>query len=300
MISTVMHPHSRTLGALGKRNLALLGLALASWVQAARASLPEVAGTLKAVETAAFWSEELVAEALVSPTAVSQPAASRQAQAPIPAAVSREIRDISGWQVLIQTKLLETERNATEHALGLLQKMLDEIVRVVPPAAVKELRQIPLYFSPAYQPSRTGAEYHPDAGWLRANGRDPMMARAVEFSGVADFEKEMNRMPNFVLHELAHGYHHRVLEDGFANAAIKQAYDRAKAGGKYELVERWFGNGKPNTRERAYAMTNPMEYFAEATEAYFVRNDFFPFTRDELKLHDPEMLALLEKLWTKQ
>ena len=44
-------------------------------------------------------------------------------------------------------------------------------------------------------------------------------------------------------------------------------------------------------------MTNPMEYFAETTEAYFGRNDFFPFTRDELKKHDPEMFELLGKLW---
>jgi Mlc titration factor MtfA (ptsG expression regulator) len=50
--------------------------------------------------------------------------------------------------------------------------------------------------------------------------------------------------------------------------------------------------------DRAYAMTNPQEYFAESTEAYFSRNDFFPFTRDELKQQDPEMFKLLEKLWT--
>ena len=57
------------------------------------------------------------------------------------------------------------------------------------------------------------------------------------------------------------------------------------------------GDGKPNTVERAYAMTDPMEYFAETTEAFFSRNDFFPFTRDELKKLDPEMFALLGKLW---
>jgi hypothetical protein len=39
------------------------------------------------------------------------------------------------------------------------------------------------------------------------------------------------------------------------------------------------------------------EYFAETSEALFSRNDFFPFTRDELKQHDPEMFALLEELW---
>ena len=69
------------------------------------------------------------------------------------------------------------------------------------------------------------------------------------------------------------------------------------AAGSYERVEHWHGNGKPNTFERAYAITNPMEYFAETTEAFFSRNDFFPFNREELKQHDPEMLALLAKLW---
>jgi Mlc titration factor MtfA (ptsG expression regulator) len=107
----------------------------------------------------------------------------------------------------------------------------------------------------------------------------------------------MQRMPNFALHELAHAYHHRVLKGGFDNAEIKAVYEHAKAAGKYERVERWYGNGRPNTFERAYAMTDPMEYFAESTEAFFSRNDFFPFTRDQLKQHDPEMYAALIKLW---
>ena len=72
---------------------------------------------------------------------------------------------------------------------------------------------------------------------------------------------------------------------------------RAKASKSYDKVERWFGNGRPNTSEKAYAMASPMEYFAETTEAFFSRNDFFPFTRVELKNHDPEMEQLLGKLW---
>jgi hypothetical protein len=214
-----------------------------------------------------------------------------------PPAVTYETRAVLGWSVHVQTKLLASERAATEPALTLLQKMLEEIIRVVPAAAVAELKKVPLYFSPAYPPGRSRAEFHPGADWLRENGRDPAMAGGIEFSGVADFAQEMDRMPNFALHELAHAYHFRVIKGGFANAEIKAAYNRAKAAGTYERVERWRGNGKPNTHERAYAMTDPMEYFAETTEAYFTRNDFFPFTRDELKKHDPEMLALLEKLW---
>ena len=62
-------------------------------------------------------------------------------------------------------------------------------------------------------------------------------------------------------------------------------------------MSRCYGvNGK---KEKAYAATNPMEYFAEASEAYFGTNDFYPFDRAELERHDPEMFALVDKLWHK-
>jgi hypothetical protein len=44
-------------------------------------------------------------------------------------------------------------------------------------------------------------------------------------------------------------------------------------------------------------ITNSAEYFAETSEAYFGRNDFFPFDFVELKRQDPGMFALLRKLW---
>jgi hypothetical protein len=204
---------------------------------------------------------------------------------------------VEGWTVHVNPALLENEKAATDKALELLQKQLGEIVRVVPAPAVAKLREAPLWFSPEYPNIRPTAEFHPSADWLREHGRNPAMAKGIEFTDIRDFEKEMNRMPNFALHELAHAYHNRVLPGGFENAEIKAAFERAKASGKYDRVERWYGNGRANTFERAYAMTNPMEYFAESTEAFFGRNDFYPFTREELKQHDPEMFALLERLW---
>ena len=68
-------------------------------------------------------------------------------------------------------------------------------------------------------------------------------------------------MPNFALHELAHSYHDRVLAGGFGNEAIKAAYEKAKAGGRYDSVERQDSEGHKRM-DRAYAMTNPQEYFA--------------------------------------
>lgn len=199
--------------------------------------------------------------------------------------------------MLVSERLLAEDEAVTAKALKLLRVQLKEIVRGIPASAVAKLREVTLWFSPEYPGVKPRAEYHPGAGWLRAHGRDPAMVKGVEFTDVRNFEAETKRMPNFTLHELAHAYHDRVLARGFDNTEIEAAYERAKTGKSYDKVERWFGNGRSNTFERAYAMTSPQEYFAESTEAFFSRNDFFPFTREELQKHNPEMFKLLDRLW---
>lgn len=125
------------------------------------------------------------------------------------------------------------------------------------------------------------------------------MATAVEFTNVRIVERETKRVPNFALHELAHAYHDRVFPKGFGNEDIKAAFENAKAKGLDEKVEQRSGDGSSDS-VRAYAITNPMQYFAECTEAYFSTNDFFPFTRKQLEKYDPEMFALLKTLWSRE
>ncbi|MFM9964723.1 MAG: sialate O-acetylesterase [Planctomycetaceae bacterium] len=212
------------------------------------------------------------------------------------AAAGHQTKSIEGWTVLVSDQLFEKDKVATGRALELLTVQLQEIVRVVPAAAVVELRKVPLWFSPEYPDVKPRAEYHPGAGWLRDNKRDPAMEKAVEFTNVRIFERETKRMPNFALHELAHAYHDRVLRKGFGNEEIKAAFEKAKTAGLYERVEQRFGDGR-SANVRAYAITSPMEYFAECSEAFFSTNDFFPFTREQLAKHDPTMFALLTRLW---
>jgi len=202
---------------------------------------------------------------------------------------------VEGWRVQVKQDLLADQRAATEAALILLQLQLAEILRVVPPKSVQRLREVTLWFSPEYAGITPRAEYHPDVGWLRANRRNPEMVQGVEFTDIRNFEREMKRMPNFVLHELAHAYHDRVL--GFDQPDIIAVYEAAKQAGSYDSVERTRGDGSPLTRERAYALTDPKEYFAEGSEAFFSRNDFFPFNRAELHRHDPRLEEVLERLW---
>ena len=93
-----------------------------------------------------------------------------------------------------------------------------------------------------------------------------------------------------MLHELAHAYHDQVL--GFGDERVKKAFRAARAARTYEDVLAHTGR-----RVRHYAMTNHKEYFAEATEAYLYRNDFYPFVRAELQQVDPGCHALLEQIW---
>jgi hypothetical protein len=222
-------------------------------------------------------------------------AAAQERDRAVNAVDGRERREIAGFQLQISRQLLaESEKQATESALELMRSQLERIVQLVPEAALVELRKVPLYVSPPYAGTQPKAEYHPDRAWLTANKRDPMMAKAVEFTNTREFADDCRRMPVLVLHELAHAYHDRVL--GTDHAGIKAAYEAAKASGKYDRVERQDSHGRRRV-DRAYALTNPQEYFAESTEAYFAENDFFPFNRGELKQFDPKMFAELEKVW---
>ncbi len=205
------------------------------------------------------------------------------------------VRQVEGWTVRVHPELMEKDPAAVEKALGLLGRQLAEIVRVVPAGAVAKLREVTLWFSPPHPGAGQKAEYHPGAEWLRSQRRNPLMAKGVEFTNIAIFEQETRRMPNFALHELAHSFHDRVL--GFGQPDILEAYRRAKESGTYEKVQRWNGDGKPTVTARHYALTNEKEYFAEATEAFFARNDFYPFDRKELKEHDPVIFSVLEKVW---
>ncbi|MEY4567376.1 MAG: hypothetical protein RLY14_2346 [Planctomycetota bacterium] len=205
-----------------------------------------------------------------------------------------ESREIEGWKVYLSRRFEKDEKGQLDKSMDLLELQLKEIIAVVPSSAVTKLREVPLWFSPEYPGIGPRAEYHPNGQWLKENGRDICMEKGIEFTNVRIFEAEMRRMPNFALHELAHAYHDRIY--GFDHKEIAASYERAKASGSYNRVERQDSEGV-KTLDRAYALTNPMEYFAETSEAFFSRNDFFPFNREELHAHDPQMEQLLDKLW---
>ena len=204
---------------------------------------------------------------------------------------------LEGWKVNVRTDVIETMPAAVDAMLPLLAEQLRLVTQLVPARHIPALRKVTLWVSLPYKGFGPTAEYHPGADWLKDNGRNAAMAKGIEITDTESFPFEVKRMPVVILHELAHAFHDQVL--GFDNAELVGLYRDAKAGGSYDKVERFRGPGRGTSVERAYAMTTPQEYFAEGTEAYFLRNDFAPFDRDALRKVDPRLLAFIEKVWAK-
>lgn len=198
---------------------------------------------------------------------------------------------IEGWPVLVNRPFSERDPELCRETLKLLSHQLYQITREVPAPAVEKLRQITIWVEEA-EPHHPCMAYHPDAGWLRDHDMNPEKARCVELANSRKFLEWSHAQPWMVFHELAHGYHHQFLPDGFENAELRAAFERITESKQYESVLRVGGR-----RDRHYALTNPMEMFAEASEAYFGVNDFYPFVRTELAEHDPPLCELIGRLW---
>jgi hypothetical protein len=199
-------------------------------------------------------------------------------------------RQIEGWRVLVHQKLdCEEQRKLFDDTMQLLGDHLYRISRVVPAKALAKLRQVPIWVE-LNHPRHNCMCYHPSPVWLREHGMNPEKAGSVELANAATFLKWTHEQPWMVLHELAHAYHHKVV--GHDQKELKESFQRAVASKSYEAVLHISG-----ARKRHYALNNVQEYFAEASEAFFGTNDFYPFVRAELKEHDSALFELLRKLW---
>ncbi len=197
---------------------------------------------------------------------------------------------LNGWRLLVNKRLL-SERELCRKTLRLLDDQLFQITRVVPAKPLAKLRKVTIWVEKA-DPNHPCMCYHPDAEWLRENNMNPDKTKGVELANAENFLTWTIQQPWMVFHELAHAYHDQFLDDGFEHKEVLAAFDQAMADKLYDKVLRI--NAK---RVKAYATTNQMEYFAEASEAFFGTNDFYPYVRSELKEHDPRLFVVLEKAW---
>lgn len=202
------------------------------------------------------------------------------------------VKQVEGWTVYVDPQLLEGEHSRQgKHALQMLRNHLQRIAILVPDEPLAQLRQVGIWIEHAH-PELGAMQYHPGEKWLTSRGYDPRLTKKVHITRAAELvsREQMLKHPAVILHELAHAYHDQFL--GFDDPGIMKAYKAAMKEGIYDKVLLY------NGREvRHYAATNHKEYFSEATEAYFYRNDFYPFVRAELAQHDPAALAEMKRVW---
>ncbi|MFT7302107.1 MAG: hypothetical protein ACI8UZ_000944 [Akkermansiaceae bacterium] len=205
------------------------------------------------------------------------------------------IKIIEGWNIHIDPKMLEGE-HAEEgaKALKMLASHLQRIAIVIPEDRLKQLQTLEIWIEHDHLGINVEpGPYHPGVDWLVERGYDPRLAKKVHVTRAASLldRKQLAKHPSVILHELCHAYHDQIL-GGYDEPRIKAAYEKAMKAGLYDEVIAHTGK-----KVRAYAASTHMEYFAEGTEAYFDRNDFYPFVRAELKEHDPVLHDLLEEIW---
>jgi len=184
---------------------------------------------------------------------------------------------IRGFVVLMH-KAVIADPHLYNRVLAEADRQLDDINRSVRDDRLIVLKNVAFWFGPEADPvSTTGAAYHPSADWLRQNGLNPQMAGGIEVRSSTRFLRYSVHFPWMLMHELAHAYEFRKI--GPNNTNLVQVYNRQKR------------------LYNTYHNVSHHEYFAELTEAYFGRNDTYPFVREDIKKYDPLGYRLLETAW---
>jgi hypothetical protein len=142
---------------------------------------------------------------------------------------------VVGWRVHVGRALLDRKPDLAERCLRRLRRKLDEIAGAVPERALATLRAVPIWVE-LDTPGLRGLIYHPSRDWLATHGDDERKAKSVEIARAAEFVAWEPAQPSFLLHELAHAFHDRVL--GPDEPTIRAAYRQARAAGLYAAVKR--------------------------------------------------------------
>lgn len=205
-----------------------------------------------------------------------------------------ETKNIEGWTVAVDPRLLEADNQETaERAFKALANHLQRVKYILPEDRLERMMKLRIWIE-LDNAKLKSMQYHPDRGWLKANGHNPQLVKHVHIPRAkALFQRSTwAKHPYVILHELAHAYHDQYL--GFDDPQVIATFQSAKEEGIYDKVLLYTGK-----KVRHYALSNHKEYFAESTEAYLGVNDFYPFVRAELREHDPRMYNLQEKIWGK-
>ncbi len=216
--------------------------------------------------------------------------------------------EMGGWDIYIEQSL-DLDSACMTRILSHINKSVTHMNKNISAKRNMDLRTFPIFISnvPEYSnfwPGETAQiPFHVSGDWLRQEKLDPEMENSVHIINpynIIHSTKHFEWQPHVLLHELSHGLHVNILDESEVEA-ITHAFEKAKERNLYRNVKRvWINTGKERIEEVAYAITNEGDYFAELSEAYFGFNDWFPHTKEELNVYDPDGFQMIENIWTRK
>lgn len=200
------------------------------------------------------------------------------------------------WTVFVEKQLLSESPALARQAQARMKAMLAKALKALPKPSRANLQKLPIYLM--YGPRARGGG--------RDNGLEYFQKNAPEYDKGLDLRwkscvviycaDNYVRISDFsalkaLVHELSHAYHLEQWPE--KQPDILRAWDHAVENGLYRNVL----DDKGQRIDKAYALVNQLEYFAELSSMYFVGCQYQPFNRRELKTYDPVGYAMIEKMW---
>ncbi len=240
----------------------------------------------------------------------AKPPENKAATEPVP---GYKRKMIEGFNVLVNNEVLE--QNAEKYKrppMRVLELELKTIVRIMRPEAVKVLRNLVIWVEwDEHIDLKNGGNGQAVAVYyggsqlaMLRQGMHPWKANNITVlsmkSLTAEHQPDRDADPDseklnrcVILHEMAHAVHHYYV--GFENSTVKLTYQQAMERHLYDEAKTDDGR----TLQRPYASVSANEYFAELSSAYLDRLYYYPFSREDLKKHDPAGYRLMEEVWGK-
>jgi hypothetical protein len=209
-----------------------------------------------------------------------------------------ETREIDGFRkVLLSTLAIKQAKELRGKPFKALVTEFDGLVAVLSPKTLRAAQRVVFWIewdNTNKADPDVLAKYY--GGNLWGEPIDRMKSDGIELLSLKTLseikESSVERSQLILLHEISHAVHRLVLPGGYGNQGVRFAYRQAMDRRLYDNVQNSDGG-----IGRAYAATNEFEYFAELSCAYLDRCRWFPFTRADLKEHDPTGYRLMESCW---
>lgn len=200
------------------------------------------------------------------------------------------------WVIEVEKQLRDNDRDISDRAVKRLEEKLDNSFEVLPEsshALLKNHKFFLMYGPKASDGGRdNGLEYYQKHAPQHYKHIDPRWGGCIAIYSAENYVQISDLWAlKVIIHELAHAYHLEQWPE--TQEDIRQAWKNAVQIGIYMDVK----DNEGKTIEKAYAVVNQLEYFAELSCMYFAGCNYQPFNRSELKAYDPVGYAMIEKMW---